>query len=255
MKFISAARTHVGMKRSHNEDSFLVVDECPLFVVADGMGGHSSGEVASKIAVDTIANFFRETKNDDEITWPFKAEPTISYEHNRILAGIKLANLRIYEIASSNLNYKGMGTTIVSLLPSNGKGLICHVGDSRAYLIRNETIRQLTEDHSLLNDYMKIAQLSKEEIKNFPHKNIIVRALGMKDKVQIDTITVNIEPEDIFLLCTDGLTGEVNEEEILKTVLEKKDDLDAASDFLIEKANQGGGKDNITLVIIRFLPT
>ena len=128
---------------------------------------------------------------------------------------------------------------------------MAHLGDSRCYRIRDGLIEQLTEDHSLLNDYKKLAQLTADEIKNFPHKNVITRALGMKETVQVDVRTEAVRPGDIYLLCCDGLTGELSDEEMLRTVLENEDDLDRACRMLIDQANEHGGKDNITVILVR----
>lgn len=251
MKLKYASRSHVGMKRTHNEDNFLIVPEENLFIVADGMGGHASGEVASQVAVDTILKFFKEIRSDSQITWPYKLDSNYTYDENKLIAGIKLANQRIYELALSNINYKGMGTTIVSLYRVDGECFLCHVGDSRAYLMRDGKLRQLTEDHSLLNDYKKVAQLTEEEIKNFPHKNIIVRALGMKESVEVDKQKIKLQQGDIFLLCTDGLTGELDDSEISQILLDLGDDLEKACDALIEKACGHGGRDNITAILLK----
>src|SRR5256885_11393204 len=152
--------THVGMKRNHNEDNFLVLADEKLFCVADGMGGHSSGEIASKIAVDELAEFFRITARDQDATWPYKMDKTRNYDENRIATGIKLANLRIFEKASSEQKYKGMGTTVVSCYFANNFAVVAHVGDSRVYFCRNGVLKQITEDHSLLNDYLKPKKLT-----------------------------------------------------------------------------------------------
>jgi serine/threonine protein phosphatase PrpC len=180
--------THVGMKRAHNEDSLRLFREENLFIVADGMGGHASGEVASQMSVETLAEFFRATSEDDEITWPYKLDKGRKYEENRVITGIKLSNRRIHEAAARDAKLKGMGTTIVVTFFVGDTCYIGHVGDSRVYRFRAGQLIQLTEDHSLLNDYIKMRQLTPEEIEAFPHKNVIVRALGMKDTVQVDVM-------------------------------------------------------------------
>ncbi len=176
MKLRYAGSTHVGMKRALNEDSFFLLAQENLYIVADGMGGHASGEVASKIAVETLANFFIDTSRDREVTWPYKEDKSLNYDQNRLITGIKLANRRVYETSQSDGRLRGMGTTLVAMLLAESGVYIGHVGDSRAYLMSGEGIEQVTEDHSLLNDYLKVHQLSPEEIENFPHKNVIVRS-------------------------------------------------------------------------------
>jgi protein phosphatase len=247
-----AGQTDVGRKRAHNEDNFAIMAEYGLYVVADGMGGHASGEIASKMAVDTLHEFFAATADDPERTWPYKMDRAKGYEENRLITGIKLCNLRIYEAAQRNSKQRGMGTTICTLFAVEDGVYIAHVGDSRVYRIRNEQIEQLTEDHSLLNDYKKMKKLTEEEIANFPHKNVIVRALGMKDTVKVDTRFEAPRAGDAMVLCSDGLCGPVTDEKMLEIVLGAPD-LPTASHRLIENANENGGPDNITCVIARWI--
>lgn len=253
MKPIASGLTNVGMKRSHNEDSFFIVEEEGLYIIADGMGGHSSGEIASQMAVETVANFFKSTSNDDEVTWPFKMDKGRDYQENRLVTSIKLANLRIYESAQREAKYRGMGTTIVTALFKNDEVIIAHVGDSRCYHISGNEMRQITEDHSLLNDYIKAKKLTPEELENFPHKNVIVRALGMKETVQVDINRVRPKVGDIFLLCTDGLSGMVKDEEMKNIILQNSDNLDRANELLIQRANENGGVDNITAILLKIV--
>jgi serine/threonine protein phosphatase PrpC len=253
MRIEVAGLSHVGMKRNHNEDNYLLLPEEQLFTVADGMGGHSSGEVASKIAVDELADFFRASGRDQELTWPYKMEKGRNYDENRLATGIKLANMRIYERATGEARYRGMGTTIVSVYFSADQALVAHVGDSRVYRFREGQLTQLTEDHSLLNDYLKARKLTPEEIEAFPHKNVIVRALGMKDNVVVDVSAQQPKDGDIYLLCSDGLSGMVSDEQITEALKAKGGDLDAAVHELIDRANANGGNDNVTCVLARFV--
>ena len=247
-----AGQTDVGRKRSHNEDNFAIMAEYGLYVVADGMGGHASGEIASKMAVETLQEFFAATADDPERTWPYKMDRTKGYEENRLVTGIKLCNLRIYEQAQRNAKQRGMGTTLAALFAVEDGVYIAHVGDSRVYRIRERRIEQLTEDHSLLNDYKKMKRLTEEEIANFPHKNVIVRALGMKDTVKVDTRLEAPRMGDIMLLCSDGLCGPLSDEGMLDIVLGQAD-LASATQRLIEMANENGGPDNITCVLARWI--
>ncbi len=251
-RVLVAGETNVGMKRNHNEDNFAVLDEDHLYIVADGMGGHASGEVASQMAIDTLRDFFKATASDPEATWPYKMDKARGYEENRLITGVKLANLRIYEAAQRDAKLRGMGTTLVAILVVEDGVLIGHVGDSRVYRVREGKLEQLTEDHSLLNDYIKMKRLTEEEIANFPHKNVIVRALGMKDSVKVDTMLDGPKPGDVYLLCSDGLSGPVSDAEILASVT-STNDLKAAATRLIEKANSNGGPDNITVVMCRWI--
>ncbi len=252
MRLGVAGNTDVGLKRTHNEDAFLVLPEEQLYCVADGMGGHASGEVASRIAVEEMAEFFRMTGRDEEATWPFRMDASRGYDENRLLAGIKLANLRIYERAQSDERLRGMGTTLVSAYFGRGGGaIIGHVGDSRVYLYRQGSLSQLTEDHSLLNDYIKARRLSAREIEAFPHKNVIVRALGMKGSVDVDLIHEEARDGDIFLLCCDGLSGMVPQARIAEILRGSRGDLKRANQQLIDAANEAGGVDNITSVLVQ----
>jgi serine/threonine protein phosphatase PrpC len=247
-----AGQTDVGRKRTHNEDNFAIMAEFGLYVVADGMGGHASGEIASKMAVDTLQEFFAATADDPERTWPYKMDRSKGYEENRLVTGIKLCNLRIFEAAQRNTKQRGMGTTLVALFAVEDGVYIAHVGDSRVYRLRDGNMEQLTEDHSLLNDYKKMKHLTEEEIANFPHKNVIVRALGMKDTVKVDTRFESPRVGDTMILCTDGLCGPVLDENILR-IVQQSTDLSLAVSRLIDAANESGGPDNITCVIARWV--
>lgn len=251
MKLRYAGATDVGRKRSHNEDRLLVQPEDNLFVVCDGMGGHASGEIASQLAVDEMGQFFKDSGADAEITWPYKPDRRLTDPEGRLAVSIKWANYQVFDTASGSLQYKGMGTTCVSAHVSDGRIAIAHVGDSRCYRIRDGRIEPMTIDHSLLEEYKKLAQITEEEIKNFPHKNIIVRALGMKETVAVDTRVEDLRADDIYLLCCDGLSGEMEDSEMLAVVHELGHDLDRCSKELIERANRHGGRDNITVVLIR----
>jgi protein phosphatase len=253
MRLSVAGSTDVGKKRDHNEDAFLVLDEERLYCVADGMGGHASGEVASRIAVEELAEFFRLTGRDEEATWPFAEDPARRHDENRLLAAVKLANQRIHERAESDERLRGMGTTLVCahLEESGGEAVIGHVGDSRAYLWRGGTLRQLTEDHSLLNDFLKSRALTPEEIEAFPHKNVIVRALGMKPTVEVDLHRQPLQGGDLLLLCCDGLSGMVPDQEMADIIRAHPADPRSAVQALLEAANLAGGVDNITCVLVQ----
>ncbi len=246
-----AGETNVGRKRNHNEDNFGIMVEYGLFMVADGMGGHASGEVASKMAVDAMQDFFAQTQDDPERTWPYKMDRSKGYEENRLITGIKLANLRIYETAQREAKKRGMGTTFVGIFTANDGVYVAHVGDSRVYRFREGRLEMLTEDHSLLNDYIKMKRLTPEEIANFPHKNVIVRALGMKDTVKVDTRFEVPQLNDTYILCSDGLSGPVSDAEMAH-ILSEHQDIQVATAKLIERANENGGPDNVTCVLVRW---
>lgn len=253
MRIEVAGTTHVGMKRSHNEDNLLLMPELNLFCVADGMGGHSHGEVASRIAVDELAAFFRMTAQDEEVTWPYKLDKERSYNENRLATGIKLANRKIFEQQGNDVKFKGMGTTIVTVFFTEDAAVVAHVGDSRLYLLRDQTLRQVTEDHSLVNDYAKQRKLTPGELESFreKYKNVIIRALGMKDTVQVDLGRVEAEEGDVFLLCSDGLSTMLPDEQIQRALLSSPD-LALVCEKLVSLANAAGGADNVTCVLTRY---
>jgi serine/threonine protein phosphatase PrpC len=245
-----AGQTDVGRKRSHNEDSFAILPEYGLFMVADGMGGHAFGEIASQMAVDTLHEFFAATTDDSLRAWSYQLDRARLYEQDRLETGIKLCNHRIYEFGQRFCSERGMGTTLCALVTVDDGVCIAHVGDSRVYRIRDAGIEQLTEDHSLLNDYKKLKKLTDEEIDNFREKHVIVRALGTDNDVQVDTRFETARAGDVWLLCSDGLCDAVTDERILE-VVQSATDLPTAARGLVEAANDSGGPDNITCVIAR----
>jgi serine/threonine protein phosphatase PrpC len=251
MRVRFAGDTNVGMKRAHNEDSLYLPEFERLAIVADGMGGHASGEVASKLAVETISGFFKTTQDEQQLTWPFKMDRGHRYDINRLITAIKLANLKIHEQAQRDPNCHGMGTTVISTLFLDDALIVGHVGDSRLYRRREGVFEQLTEDHSLLNDYIKMKHLSPDEIAAFPHKNVIVRALGMRDTVQVDIHVDSPRMGDVYVLCSDGLSGMVPDEQIAQIAGNDKD-LDGICEELIGLANRNGGLDNVTVIAIRI---
>jgi protein phosphatase len=253
-----AAKSDVGMKRDHNEDNFLVYAEQNLSVICDGMGGHAAGEVASAIAVQEVKEFFDFTSKDEDATWPFKGEKQKSYDENRLITAIKLANARIIEASEGDAHKKNMGTTAVAVhfVERNGSGpkaLVAHVGDSRVYLMRKGELQRITIDHSLVEEYLRLGKITAEEAKNFPQKNIILRALGQQRIVDVEINTYKPEAGDIFLLCSDGLSGMVNDD-VMQSILAKAPNLDAAANKLIDTANANGGIDNVTVVLAQYNP-
>ncbi len=254
MKCTSYGQTHPGMKRELNEDNFSILEDEGVFVVADGMGGHNAGEIASEITIDTIAKFFQASSKDEDVTWPYKMDPSLSVNANKLMVGIKFANRTIFRNASANTAYAGMGTTVVAILTKNGDDeiYVAHVGDSRCYCFCEDELIQVTEDHSLLNEYIKAGQITKEQAKNFPHKNVIMRALGMKDNVLVDIQKKRVKPGETYLLCSDGLSDMLTDEEIADILKKYPDDIKGAAQELIDQANANGGKDNITVVLVKF---
>jgi protein phosphatase len=225
-----ATITDTGRKRRRNEDAYVC--EPPLFAIADGMGGAQAGEVASKLAAAALRE---------------DVPPSLAGEE-RIFRLIQEANRRVYDRSSSDPATSGMGTTMTVALVENGSVAFGHVGDSRAYLIRDGRMEQLTEDHSLVNELMKSGKLSPEEAESHPQKAVITRAVGTDPDVDVDTFTVPVQTGDLFLLCSDGLTDVVSEDAILGVVERTRMDIERALRTLVKEANRRGGEDNITVV-------
>ncbi len=258
MQIKHAARTDVGMKRDNNEDNYLVFAEQNLFAAFDGMGGHAAGEVASAIAAQEVKEFFDFTSKDEDATWPFKGEKQKSYDENRLITAIKLANARIIEASENDAGKKNMGTTAVAVhfVERNGSGpkaLVAHVGDSRVYLFRGNQLQRITIDHSLVEEYLRLGKITAEEAKDFPQKNIILRALGQQRIVEVEINAYQPQPSDIFLLCSDGLSGMVTDD-VMQSILQKATSLEGAANKLIDTANANGGVDNVTVVLAQFQP-
>ena len=240
LRALAAGMTDVGQQRDHNEDSYAVLSEYDLFIVA------------SRLATDAIAEFFRSTQHEDA-TWPFHFDTSLTEEENRLVTGIRVANRQIFERSVRSRDCQGMGTTVVGALFSKKKKrlFVGHVGDSRAYRIRDGKIQQLTRDHSLINDYlMAMPELTDEQRAELP-KNVITRALGMQDHVVVDLVQDDPQVGDVYLLCSDGLSGMITDDEILDVVSETGDANEICR-RLIERANEHGGEDNITALVIRI---
>src|SRR5437667_8497860 len=239
--------TDVGRQRQHNEDTFLVADEAKRYLVADGMGGHAAGEIASRIAVDSISEFILHTKEDDG-TWPHAYDEHFRRSTNRLMAAVRLANTRVLEAMRKDARLRGMGTTVVACMADDNVMSVAHVGDSRAYLIRDGELSRLTNDHSWVFEQVQAGMLTEAEAEKHPLRNVITRALGGALSVNPDATEVESKSGDVYLLCSDGLTGMVPEEEILRLVTKNDDDLEKACQELIDKANERGGLDNVTAI-------
>jgi protein phosphatase len=232
-----AVASDTGRRRRRNEDNYVVAP--PLFAVADGMGGAQAGEVASSLAASAL-----EAGTPEELDG-----------HARVSALIEEANRRIFDRASTDPSASGMGTTMTVALVEGMSVVIGHVGDSRAYLVRGDSMEQLTEDHSLVNELVKGGKLSEEEAQIHPQRSVITRAVGTDPDVDVDTFTIEAEDGDVFLLCSDGLTDMVEDVDILKLVDSNRGDLEQAVRSLVQLANKEGGEDNITAVAFRISAT
>jgi PPM family protein phosphatase len=255
MRITAAGLTDVGLQRDHNEDTYGCLEAYGLYLVADGMGGHQSGEVASSMVAEVMAAFFETTEKEDS-TWPFPIDPNLSLAENRLSSAIKMANKQIFERSVTEHTLHGMGTTVVGLLlsPEHNAAYVAHVGDSRAYRVRDGEITQLTRDHSLINDYlMMMPDMPKEAMDVLP-KNVITRALGMQDSVVVDMATEELLVGDRYLLCSDGLSGQVTDERIREIILEHEHELEQAVSVLVRESNAAGGEDNVTVVLVAADP-
>lgn len=240
-----SALTDVGLVRNTNEDMFFQSSDksFPLFIVADGMGGHNAGETASKMAVDIIRQYFIDNKRslDNE-------KKLISIIKN----SIKEANKKIYKTSKQSTSLSGMGTTITLAYILKGNIYIGHVGDSRAYIISNGHIYQITEDHSLVQELVKNGSITIEEGKTHPQRNMITRAAGTSEDIEVDIIIKSFNKSDILLICSDGLSNMVNDNEIIHT-FNNESLIKKACEDLIKKAKDNGGKDNITVIAIELV--
>lgn len=251
----SAGVSDVGRKRKHNEDAYLVHDELGLYVVADGMGGHASGEVASAEAIDQIAGMVRRGYGVVEqlSTATNVAEARLAVRR-MLESAVQAATYMIFGIAEQSPTQKGMGTTISTLLLTPTRAFIAQVGDSRVYRYRDSRVEQLTEDHTLVQEQVKLGLISEEEARTSKMGNVITRAVGIHDYVQVDTFDFALEAEDRFMLCSDGLCGYlVTPDELLPHFAHE--DLRQGAQGMIDFANERGGKDNVTAVVVEWFGT
>ncbi len=249
MRTHAQALTDVGRKRPHNEDAFLSDEGLGLYVVCDGMGGHAAGEVAAGICVDQVRQGIVEGGADIE---RMRRDPTPKVREAacRVVEGaIQRASKEIYQIAQADAQKRGMGTTAVVLVTAGSKAVVGHVGDSRVYLLRNGQVHHLTEDHTLVQQQIKAGLLTREDAETSRYRNVITRAVGIQESVQVDTLVIDLLPGDVYLLCSDGLHGYLRDEEV-PLLLGDREDLAAACRRLIDQANERGGKDNITAILV-----
>jgi serine/threonine protein phosphatase PrpC len=252
MRTICEARSDVGRKRKGNEDALSLNREQGLFVVADGMGGHAAGEVASRVAVDAIEEFVTVTGGNDEITWPYGLDDSISYDGNRLKTAIRHANHRVIETMRQSSEYEGMATTVAAVLVDGDMAHLAHVGDSRIYLWSQAELRQLTIDHSWVNEQIQNGIISPEQARSHPLRNVVTRALGGRSELVVDVQSRRVRPGEILLLCSDGLTTMVPDVEIARILAAADGDVARAAQGLVDEANERGGEDNITVLLLRF---
>jgi Serine/threonine protein phosphatase len=243
LELIAAGKTDTGIVRLSNEDNFIIDEKLGLLIVADGMGGHAAGEIASKIAVSVIHDHLLSGK---KVLGAYNE--SYSETTNNLNAALHLANLAVLEAAEGSAQLHGMGTTIAAVLICGNRLSIAHIGDSRVYLVRSGNIEQLTDDHSMINEQLKRDLITREEAVNSTKKNYLTKALGISAEMEADLSELTLLSGDILLLCTDGLSNMITDEIMLETILFAQKPA-AICDLLINAANEKGGKDNITAVI------
>ena len=252
MRVVAAGQTEVGCVRKHNEDNFLVEPELGLFVVADGLGGHAAGEVASQIVVEKIDQFITHTLERDR-TWPVEYDVALPYDGNRLKAALLLADQGILNDIRTNPERESMGSTVVACLVKDDKVTLVHVGDSRAYLLNASGITQVTRDHSWVADQVANGILTPEEARRHPFRNVITQALGNGGDLDVAVQELQVQELDRILLCSDGLSGMIQDQEIWE-IVQTSPDVAEATRRLIAKAMNNGGEDNITVVIVALEP-
>jgi len=251
--FTMASQTDTGLVRDHNEDVVLIDDRIGLALLADGMGGYNAGEIAARMAVDIIAEgvaqAFDAQRSGETLD---KIDPATGLSQAGLIlrSQILRANEAIFESALNNPEYEGMGTTVVAVLLTGRRLVVAHVGDSRCYRLRRGVLVALTRDHSLLQEQIDCGEWKEESARNFPHKNLVTRALGAERYAQVDLAEHFTEAGDLYLLCSDGLTDMLDSSQIVRVLLEKTDDLARKTVLLIRAANEQGGRDNISVALI-----
>ena len=248
--------TDVGLVRERNEDNYLVLPDSHLFVVADGMGGHASGDVASRLCVETMRRFYMDSQLSGQLqsSWDrVSSEDSglpdgFDFDDFALYKSVEAANLAIFRAAQKNSKLKTMGTTVVSAQMIPDALLVGYVGDSRLYRLRNDQFSLMTLDHSLANEYLRLNLIRKEDLPKFQYKNVIVRALGLAERVKVDVYRIDVEPGDRLLLCSDGLTDLVPDETIGAILMEART-LEEAAIVLVDFANHAGGHDNTTVIV------
>ena len=251
LRYVAAAKTDVGRKRQGNEDRFCLDPTLGLYVVADGMGGHAAGEVASRLAVETIQEWMGKYLSGADVAIVGPAAAAGSAEANFLLSSIRLANRIIFDSAKDRREYTGMGTTVVAVLAQDDRFVLAHVGDSRIYRIRRDHIVQISRDHSFVQEQVDSGMMSAAEAHQSQYRHMITRALGLKESVDVDLTEEPARPGDVLLLCSDGLSDLLDDEDMLVAVRDHAGDLDQACQALVDRANAKGGDDNITVLVVQ----
>jgi PPM family protein phosphatase len=251
VQIVSGGVTDVGRVRTNNEDSFRILEPLNLFILSDGMGGEAHGEVASSLAVETIAAYCQESKEDSLVTLYGEPAENWSPSTRRLQNAVHQANVKIFESAQNNPEQKGMGATLTAAWINGNRLSIAHVGDSRAYLLRGGALQQLTSDHSLVAEQVRRGILTPQQAEESEMQSVLLRALGAHPQVEVDVDETEVIPRDVLLLCSDGLTRMVTEPEIAGTLQAETNPVSAAQK-LVDLANERGGLDNVTVIVARI---
>lgn len=253
IEFEFGARTDVGRARENNEDSFRVAFEIGLFVLSDGMGGQSSGEVASRLAVETVLSHCHEASLKPSLALAGAALEGISEAGNRLASAIRLANSAVYQASQEDSHLRGMGATLVAVMLSEERVSIAHAGDSRVYRLRNGELDRLTQDHSFIEEQVRRGLMTSQEASSSTLQNVLMRAVGVEPEIEVEVNEELFAESDVLLLCSDGLTKEVSDAQIAR-VLAEVEDPEAAAEQLVDLANEAGGSDNVTVIVLRHSP-
>ncbi len=249
--FSWAVSSDPGLRRSSNEDSFRTRPDLGLFIVADGMGGHVAGEVASRVAVEAIEIFIQETAGADKNrTWPFPFEPALSLEANRLKAAFRLANRRIGSAIADSNDLRGMATTASAILTGTDSACVAHVGDSRVYVLSDDGLHQITHDQSWVEEQVRAGTMSPTAARQHPWRNVVTRALSGGEDPEVDVTQISPAGSERYLLCSDGLFSVVSDDQIAAVMGDRGVPLEQICQRLIEAANSGGGPDNITALVL-----
>jgi protein phosphatase len=247
----SAVASHPGLRREDNEDSYCTRSDIGLFMVADGMGGHAAGEVASKLAVEVIEGFIHDTRDADvNTTWPFPYDPQFNLAGNRLKAAFRLANRRLAAAMEADEALRGMATTAAAVLFAKDSPVVAHVGDSRVYLYRDDSLRQVTQDHSWVGEQVRAGVMTETDARRHPWRNVVTRALSGGDDPEVEVTEIDVRKGDRLLICSDGLSSVVPMPK-LEAIVSQHETLERTCQLLIDAANNAGGPDNITVAMLQ----
>src|SRR5215471_4529380 len=246
-----SSRTHPGSVRKINEDAWLWDPQIGLLVVADGMGGHNAGEVASHLAVDALHGFLKNSASGDDITWPFGVNPNWSFAANRLLTALKVANNRVYRASESNADYTGMGTTVVAALADGPSLTFASIGDSRMYVLQDSELRQLTDDDSWVVMLQRESGLDPRAFEKHPMRHVLTSVVGARPEVDAQVRELELVDGETIMLCTDGLHGGLPDP-MIRSILRDEPDLQRAADKLVDTAVSRDGSDNVTILLARY---